>query len=45
MLRSLLKVFCLSFLMSFIAISSVSAADKTKVFVSIANLFFNRRSL
>jgi zinc transport system substrate-binding protein len=35
MLRSLLKVFCLAFLMSFIAISSVSAADKTKVFVSI----------
>ena len=35
MLRSLLKVFCLSFFMSFIAISSVSAADKTKVFVSI----------
>lgn len=35
MLRSLLKVFCLSFMLIFIAISSVSAADKTTVFVSI----------
>jgi len=36
MLRHLMKVFCLSLLMSFVAISGVSAADKTTVFVSIA---------
>jgi zinc transport system substrate-binding protein len=35
MLRRLLKVFCLSLLMSFGTISGVSAADKTTVFVSI----------
>jgi len=35
MLRHLLKLFCLCFLMIFIAVPSVSAADKPTVFVSI----------
>ena len=36
MLRRVVKFLCLSLLMSFVAISGVSAADKTTVFVSIA---------
>ena len=35
MLRRVVKFLCLSLLMSFVAISGVSAADKTTVFVSI----------